>query len=1114
MVDQTSKHWLESFFAERNLLAGADGRPLCQYNVSFDEYKCIKKLLSDRISECDSLFYSKFWSAAFCLFVSEKYRREYDGSQGGWSWQGFDQEAGRPLSHQEHKQIVREGMRFWKRSVKERCNGFDYLGTLFTEGGLPWKLLQSDHHGFGRAVRGGLKRYYRNRDVGRDLIGVIREYENYFPDAFKNIQTLQMIASIVECLIRLAETYHLEGTGDPTAQLDRNDINWRSNFPIPIGEENARLLINGWLIDAGRSRKEGKAVEENAKGFSCQHRLKGELTNWQFETEVFLPQHINIFLGNMQIQSLRLELVFFEGEERIYNAGAVYAGLDEGQNKLNVKFTKLSHRLQRKHPSKPVFLQLLSNGLIVQACYFESSDTDWENLPLIVEDQDEKLLLGTVSTVVPASSVLIRMPKGTYLEGGEDNQKAVTEIVVDDQQGRWIKINDDIVLHTDEALIRVCLNGEPLSERLSLKGSLTLYNCLPKLTYQGWPSLQVPEGVQSRFESAVRLRANDQPVANGQQHHHVGTFNMAVLGDGETLLRRKVGVLPSRFSITTRPSSDNIPARISIRTDRAIRIEIQNKSLIAEVKQEPDQVLIDLTVPPNQEPPEMIVADVFDYREDYEPVTIRLPFPQRGYRIFNADGELIRENTISLDSLLGMRLVLTANSSLPEYFRLVLELDAVSVRRLEKHYRYQIHQLTESISLYSLHEDTLQILATVADQDASIKLSIETDHVLGQFQIKRYGGSVINLNTQGEFEIQASAQASGYNSAKPLAMRLAEPAAAPIAIPENHSQGVGMGIFSIPDKMRREGPWLIYPAPDSSIKFRPIVWGTPDSHVDYNPDLLPDTIHHAAKLFHPDHYSHVFDHVIEKMAGNMGHSGWLYFLDLQKRYGHLPLSVFKSWQSLIINSAALALAVFRLEIDDEFCRKLTHELSVVWEGISIDTWLKAQKTYMNYLVQQGLPVETIEGFVEQRQRALADKVPVFRHLGPYMKSQDRSKLQASPLELIIPGWYQDLRRRHADDQWPENLSDELTTWMNRQQLPEKIKHLSDIQFANAITYLPFFMAHVTAGKNSLSDFSKSVPETKFAIHLLSDFDREAWYEPVYAAVLSNLLEETSKGSSI
>jgi len=1104
-----SKHWLEGFLAARGLTARPDGRPLYKYNVSLDEYGSLRTLMSSRSHEASHALYSRFWSAAFCLFVAEKYRREYDGSQGGWSWQGFDNEVGRPLSPQEHSQIVRKGMAYWQRPIRERLNGSDYLGTLFADGGLPWKLLQTDRHGFGRAVSGGLRKYYRNKYAGRDLISVIREYESYFPEAFKNTQTLLLIASIIECLIHLAEAHALEGEGDPAAHLDKHDINWRKNFPIPIGEENARILVNEWLINAGRSRRERKAVEEEAKGFSCLHRLKGNLFDWQLESEVFLPRRIEIPLNEIQLQSVRLELVFFEGEERIGSAGFIYAKLDEPRNMLIIELPKLCHKLQRQHPEQPLMLHLLSNGLIVQVCYFEGSDIDWETLPLIFEDREERLLVGTASTVVAANSALIRMPEGAYLEESESNQGNVTEVGADSKGGRWIRVSDEVVMHANRTLMTVRLNGQAVTEKLSLKGYVTLYDCLPKLTYQGWPTLHVPEGVLNQFDSVLKLCANGQPVLNEYQRSQVGTFNMSVLGGrGETVLRRKVGVLPSSFSIKTVPSSNSIPARIIIRSEKALQISIRNRELISDVKQEGGQVLIDLKVPWNQEPPETVVADIFDGRDAHDPVTIRLPFPQRGYRLFSADGELVSENMVSLDDLLGMRLVLTASSSLPEYFFLVIELNTAEAWHLKKYYRFVVHQYSENISLYSFHEDIQQMLASVPDQDASIKLSVETDQLLGQFHIKRYGGAVKELDAQGVFEIEKFSQVTIADGVKPLGMRLSEPAAAPVDIPEKLSQGVGMGLFNIPEKMRREGPWLIYPASDSSIKFRPIVWATLDGQVDDDQTLQSNTIHQAAKLFHPIHNRHVFDNVVEEMAEDISHSGWLYFIEMQKRYSHLPLSAFESWQALNTNGAALALAVFRLESDESFCRKLTNELSVIWESITIDTWLMAQRIYKDYLIELGLPVETVSSLVEQRQRVLADKVPVFRHLERYMNSQDESSLQAPPLELVLPGWYNELRRRQADNKrWPENLSAKLTHWMNRQEYPENIKRLSESRFSHAVTYLPIFMAHVTAGKASLNDLSKNIVEVKFGIHLLSDFDREGWYEPVYSTVLTNLLGE-------
>jgi len=703
------------------------------------------------------------------------------------------------------------------------------------------------------------------------------------------------------------------------------------------------------------------------------------------------------------------------------------------------------------------------------------------------------------------------VPKGVDLEGGGSNKGNESEIATDSQGGSWIRTIDDVAMHANGTLITVRLNGQPVAEKISIKGYVTLYDCLPKLTYQGWPTLHVEKG--TLFDSALSLCANGQPVINEYQRGQVGTFNISVLGgSGEMLLKRKVGVLPSNFSVKTVPSSNSIPARIIMRSDKDLRISIQNRELISDVMQEDGQTLIDLKVPWNQEPPETVVADIFDCREAHDPVTIRLPFPQRGFRLFKADGGLVSENTVSLDELLGMRLLLTANSSLPEHFYLVMELDALGVRRLKKYYRFNVHQYSENISLYSFYEDVQQMLAAVPDQDASIKLSIETDQVLGQFHIKRYGGAVKDLDAQGEFEIERFTHGSIGDGVKALGMRLSEPAEAPVSIPENHSQGVGMGMFRIPERMRKEGPWLIYPASDSSIKFRPILWTTQDGQMDGDSTFQPNTMHQAAKLFHPAHNPHVFDNVIEEMADNIVHSGWLYFIDLQKRYAHLPLSAFESWRALNANGSALALSVFRLEIDELFCRKLTNELSVIWESITTEFWLKAQRTYWDYLVGMGLPVETVESLMKERQRVLADKIPVFRHLEKYMNDQDTNSLQILPLELLVPSWYYDLRRRHADNQWPENLSNELTRWINYQALPESIRRLSDVRYANSITYLPVFMAHVTAGKVSLDELSKNTPEMKFGIRLLSDFDREAWYEPVYSAVLSNLLAEEKKRS--
>src|SRR5690554_3751503 len=103
-------------------------------------------------------------------------------------------------------------------------------------------------------------------------------------------------------------------------------------------------------------------------------------------------------------------------------------------------------------------------------------------------------------------------------------------------------------------------------------------------------------------------------------------------------------------------------------------------------------------------------------------------------------------------------------------------------------------------------------------------------------------------------------------------MRLDDPRAIPVDVPERVSQGVGMGVFEIPPKMMKNGPWLLFPPAESNLKFRPTVWVTEDAAI--TSEVLPNTLHSAAKVFHPVHNSHTFDHVISAMAGDFSHSGW------------------------------------------------------------------------------------------------------------------------------------------------------------------------------------------------------------------------------------------------
>ena len=71
------------------------------------------------------------------------------------------------------------------------------------------------------------------------------------------------------------------------------------------------------------------------------------------------------------------------------------------------------------------------------------------------------------------------------------------------------------------------------------------------------------------------------------------------------------------------------------------------------------------------------------------------------------------------------------------------------------------------------------------------------------------------------------------------------------------------------------------------------------------------------------------------------------------------------------------------------------------------------------------------------------------------------------------------------------------SWINETSLPGYMK---------PVIVIPVFSAYLSAGKASLSQLPTDDIAIRSGISVLSDFDRHAWYEPVYSAVLANLLQ--------
>ena len=1083
----SAKAWLQEFLFSRALFKGPSGLPLYSYHVTEDEYSGLAVMLKKSLA-ADSPTQELYVAACFCLFVSENYRRHYDGN---WSWQGPESRIGVTLSPQQHMILTSRGLGYWKREVRTRDQGRDWLGTLFTEGGLPWPLLSSESHGFGRAVRRGIKHFYRTEGHRRTTADLLADFEDGLPLSFRNLETRTLLAGIVDQLMALVDRYPIKDEIDPASYLDRVEPNWHESFPIPLDETNARHLLNEWLRDAGIKRQERKEALAKARAFTCEHIQQGQLPCWTVVTELNLPPDTLLPIDSSSLRNTRLELAYFEGDMLLERGPAVYAQLAE--QGVKIRFANVQVSLQRKHLDKPVSLRVLESGSTVHTFVFENSALDYLDVPLVFECRADRWhLVATSSCKLASSKVRIRAPERFV---ANHSMSATAPMVIDSEGGQWIEATGDLILQdgTERYEIRLGQPGGDVAP-LALTGVYALFECSPSTTYLGWPTLELPEGSPFRRDELVEY-ANGR-LLDRRFDPVFGAINYTVRSrKGETLLRRRFGVLPRGFELGLVPSYGRRPARLLVKNAEELALQIVGEGLVCTRNE--SGCLMDLSTQQNPQNVTLLIGPTAD------PVLLRLPFPYQGVRLLDVNGKPVSVKALNMTELVGHRLQLSSGLPQGQLFYLQFELMCRERPRPKRVFALRVGQMPTVLNLFSYVADLQTMLAAVDEQDAYVHLTIETEQPLMQLDIRRYGGQVL-MEDAAAFHICGVESTNILDGVRPQAMLLSDPRQLPLQLIEKTSEGVGTGCFAIPRTMLTDGPWLIYPGKDSPIQFRPHLYLP--ACMSVLTDVQVASLHHAARTFNPIHRPDVIEEQINAMASDFGHSGWQYLADLKRQYGHLPLSSFEAWKALARNPQALGLAVFRLEMDEAFCARIADELALMWETVPLPMWADAYQVFAEGIRLTGLPAELVDRLVKDRAIVLRYIVSGFDYVGNYLGTGDCTELKRLPAEVILPMWYQDLRRLHAaNSDWPDVLGGELAAWVGARQLPQPVKSMSLADYTDAVTYLPIFMAYVTAGKASVKDLGMPTASFKFAARWLADFDRHGWFNPVHALTVSYLL---------
>ncbi|WP_031360988.1 STY4851/ECs_5259 family protein [Caballeronia sordidicola] len=1093
--------WLAEFLLVREILKGPTGIPLYRYQVTPSEYRELEQILLDNRAHALHRTFGFSWMAGFCLFVAESFRREYDAKDGGWAWARFENRLKCSFTPQQHAELVRQGLnQYWKRPIRQFQNRRDnLLGSLFTEGGLPWPLVQSESHGFGKVVRKGLKYFYRTETGRRTTTDLMADFEQDLPLTFRTLETRQLLAGIVEQLMYLATRYSLKGKTDPAQYLDEASPRWWSEFPLPLDEDNARRLISEWLRDASQRQEEREAARASVGAFSCTHRLLEQADSWRVRSEVTLPREAQFPIDPRKSITTRFELAFFEGDRLLARAGTAYGQQKDEEPGLSVRFLRTQVSLDRKRLSDEISLRLLANGSPVHVVHFEQGAIDVHEMPLVFECRaDEWWFIASASCSTSSDRVRVRIPSNFSYS----SSSAVT-VRTETDDALWLEATDDLRLSSEAGehySITLRRSAESHSQ-FALKGNIAQYESVPQVVYEGWPKLEASVEAGAS-QPNVQEFANRQPVASTNGAEHLGSIRYSAKNtSGDVLIQRRFGVVPRGFVISLFPASPGKPARLVAKNSRLLELQVVNGAIKSwsEFGDQDTNVFLEYE---GDEPPAFLTLEA---RGDSGPESIqfRLPFPYQGARLLGADGKASARREFTLAELLGLRVALSTSAPNGAEFCLQLELVGRE-RRCSRHYVVRTASVPVLLSLFSYQADMLQMLGAVNDQDAFLRVTVETDQRLLHFDVRRYNGA-LRWENHSTFGITSPSGNTLQTEVTVEAMLLPDPKQAPVKIPEMTSQDAGTGRFSTPAAMLRDGPWLIYPANESPTQFRPELY-IPQQPGNMGIPSEIRSLHTAARVFHPVTQPDVIKQQIADMAIDLDHSGWQYLADLRQHYRHLPLSVFEAWLALSRNPAALAIAVFRLEFDELFCERIRDDLAVIWECIPLPAWAKAYAEFRKWLTLQGVPEILMGSVLKNRRAVLPTVVSGFNEVGNYLETGDPINLPKLPIESILPGWYQQLRRSHeGNNHWPTDLGPALKEWIKRQALPKQVSGLSMVEFSDAVTYLPIFMASVTAGIANIDELKANRSYAKFAIKMVSDFDRSSWYTPVHGLMVSYLL---------
>lgn len=1100
--------WVNALL-QRHGLEKPDGRPLYQYRLSDQEFSELTSLLklSAQLG-AENITRMLSWDAAFVMYCAEWWRRYYTGQ---WGWDGVFDSIGinyQELSTGKRNSMVESGIHRWRREVRVVGDNRKFLGTVATEGGLPLNQL-SNSGGWLRNVLQPTLRKHLSRGINISVL--IESYEDSIPTSYRSTELNQILEDITQTVITLRHDYDLKNKEQPIAWLDSNHSSWRELFPLPIDDSQAVSLLSELIDTASRT-----SVDESSKSpFEVDRRIiRADTATPELVAHIDLPNFV--FLDSIGFDTERddisslMNLEIYEpgGSSWLWCRGVLTTYRDRKALKLTGRPLRLKGedakkelRLRFKHVGESLLDMPLPGGQPLESelpWFFRCFESKWR-------------LHGTASQSIKDDGAVVFIPAvSTYNREGEESEVVrVGELF----GGALVKLKGTMFCHCDGAKYRLSTGQEENVIQFSLKGRKCTYPSVPKEIYIGLPDL-----VESNLISGSVSRRHDarllaKKIGVSEAWHPLsqvgpGYYEIRLTDrDGNTQLRKRVGILAEDFQVNIKPDRQKVRSGvISLKGAESLDVSVSEGDIKANVINEDGRR--DIHLEAEDSPPLSVDVSIVPVGQK-KVILMRFPYPSKGALLFDDKGESVPLTTpLNLNCLQGYRLKLFDDQYLEGkkaslVFALVdSAMDSSNSRDIYIDSQVTLSAEITEFSIYDWSQYIESLISVGSSIDAMVRISLT---VRGQnaFElfVRRYES---DLSTPGNglvgFDSHAM-QSIGIDKLEELkvsAMNLAQPEQNVEDLEPQLSQGVLLGTWDFKPESRSDGPWIIYPSPASTVSFRPKLWNVgssekgEDIHTLAKAMLVADQAERAVAI----------KSVMREMADEPEHRSWGYLSNLWRKTEHLPLTTFDIWRLSISEPAFLA----SLFIHDKqgIVRRLEQELPVIWELVRVDDWEKALDRYQSNILRKLDDDELVEELLRKKITDIEFLSPALLSIGKILRDRllDEHCPELSALNMPIDVFlgpqlkdeYQNLLRRQAETEWPKLLSSYI--YHHVQELPDTFSSLVSTYhgYQTAVTFLPWIMAW-----KSLSTEPEGWPETSaevFKLQQLIRFD-EDWFSAAF-----------------